>query len=385
MKRAVYFLIYFTLVPVVIVPLWRAMMGVERATIGVDLQKLGRTAPLAARRVAVHALKQAVPWDDAAAADELMGGLGDGVFVEQEGEPLVVFGSRRQAWVRGGRDGEAVRYAVAAMSGVAFESLLVVPVSTRYALTFSLLSAGSDKPAAWNPACTGLEDLIEVLSRHVQLRVSSQVKYFVEEALVHPHHWSSDVVASWLERPIDLVLYHKANSTVAEPYVIAGAAGVVSEWNPAVWREQLKALLGFPRLSLPSFFSVRYAPCTVPQWELDIWEAGLRHRLEESARRTLASLPKLLESISGMPVSKELASKLEHAVGVLSTSPGEAWEIAQESFFDPAGLPLLYFPADHQAAVYIPVFFPPAFAIVTGWIALFRLWRSKKATAAAAA
>jgi hypothetical protein len=381
MRRALWYLLYFSLVPAVILPLWKVMMGVERADIGVDLRALGPAARLERREVAVHRLAVDLPWEDAGKADELMRDQPDGVFhAEEPGEPLVVFGSRRQAWVRG-LDREGVAYAVAAMSGRAFQSDVVVPVSTRYGVTFSLLCAGAEKPREWQPSCTGLEDLLELLSQHLHLRVSSQVRYFVDESRVHPHHWSADALAPSLERPIDLVFYYQPNATRQEPYVIPGAAGVVSEWNPAVWREQLKALLGFPRLALPPF-AVRFAPCSLPQWELELWSAGLRHRLERSARATLASLPNLMDSMAGMPVSSALAARLRRAVAALHSDPGTAWEIAEESFFDPAGLPLLYFPADHQAAVYIPVFFPPAFAILSGWVALLRLWRSKRAAAA---
>lgn len=218
---------------------------------------------------------------------------------------------------------------------------------------------------------------------------------------MHPHHWSADVTASPLERPVDLVLYYRANATVLkEPFVIAGSAGVGYDWRTigTVWREQLKLLLGFPRLALdPAVPQVRFAPCVLPDWELELWSRGLRRRLEASARKTLASLPKLLDSISGMPVSAEMSAKLQTAIEklesdvrclflfcfsssqVLFPQPRVAWEIAEESFFDQSSLPLLYFPPEHQAAVYIPIFFPPVFAVLSGWIAMFKLWRSKRA------
>lgn len=382
MKRALCFLLFFSLVGGCVVLLWFSMMTVERASFP-DLESVGIMPKRKTKRsVDVHDLAIDLPWDDAEKADELMrSDSREGVFWEKKNGPgasLVVFGSRKQAWVRGGGS-DGVEFAVSALNAEPFQSSGVVPVSSRYSITLSLLSADDQVPPNWDPAQSGLEDLVQALSTHVQLRVSSQVRFFVDESMIHPHHWASDVTAHPLERPIDLVLYYRANATsFPQPFVISGAAGVAYDWKTAasVWREHLKYLLGFPRLSMA--VEARFAPCVIPEWELELWSRGFKRRLEVSARKTLASLPKLLSSISGLPVTKETSEKLRIALDKLSDEPRMSWEIAEEIFFDQKSLPLLYFPPEHFLAVYAPVLFPPAFALLTGWIAMIKLWKGKQ-------
>lgn len=330
MRRAFVFLVWFTFAGISLVPLWFSLLKVERAALP-DLEGVAVMPKRSLVPVQVHELALNVPWDDPGRADELMKGeTRDGVFFGGSGSSLVVFGSRKQAWVRGSKE-DAIAFAVNAMSAQPFLSSVVVPVSSRYSLTLSVFSADDQIPPDWNPACSGLEDLVEVLSRHLQLRVSSQVRYFVDQSMIHPHHWSADVTANALERPIDLVLYYRANATkFPEPFVIAGAAGVVFDWKTAssVWREQLKELLGFPRLTLA--VEAHFAPCVIPEWELELWSRGVSNRLEASARKTLASLPKLLSSISGMPVTREMSAKLEIAVQKLES---EVTSFRGSSFF----------------------------------------------------
>jgi hypothetical protein len=62
----------------------------------------------------------------------------------------------------------------------------------------------------------------------------------------------------------------------------------------------------------------------------------------------------------------------------LGSDPRVSWEIAENIYFDQDSLPVLFFPIDHFAAVYIPLLFPPLFAVVTGWFAYIKLIRQKR-------
>merc|ERR1711991_883261 len=108
--------------------------------------------------------------------------------------------------------------------------------------------------------------------------------------------WNNDFVATSLERPIDLVLYHFHNHSVRPPYLIPGSAGVMYQYDVNVWIHQLKLLLGFPNVE-ESTFNVQFAPAILPEWEEELWRQGLKRRFDQSARKTLASLPVLFDSI----------------------------------------------------------------------------------------
>jgi phosphatidylinositol glycan class S len=49
---------------------------------------------------------------------------------------------------------------------------------------------------------------------------------------------------------------------------------------------------------------------------------------------------------------------------------------AEKAFFDPNMVSMLYFPAEHLLAIYMPFFVPIAVPMVTALYKEFKIWRS---------
>lgn len=317
-------------------------------------------------------------------------------------DDVVVFGSRSQAWVRASSSSHAeslAKRAAEVIRGSYKKNSVSAPRSSAYDVTVSCLSSDFSACSHWCPLCVienDLSDVLRVVRRHLNVTISSQVRYSVPRHQLHPSHWSEAAVSpSPWHRPLHLVLYKENSTDFSHPFFFPGEAGVVFSWNPSVWREQLMLLLGFsdvasafyedPNLKFPN----RQMPLIlladdfgqqnrVSIWQQNVWEDAFLDGVEQSARETLLSLPKLLASLPSMPLTSETASRLERAAKNVASSPMMAWETAESVYYDKDSLPLLYFPADHALAVYVPVFFPPIFAVLTGLWATLKVMREKR-------
>ena len=158
-RRSLLYLVYFSLVPLALLPVWWHTMRVERQPLpeGLELlvkmdRKHSAPRPYAVHEVdASHPLGKLTSWDDTRAVDKLMEAEQDGIFwlKDEAAAPLVVFGSRRQAFVRGGA--EQVSYARRVMTTEGGATNLTAPIASRYAVTFSLLHEGGQRYEAWDP------------------------------------------------------------------------------------------------------------------------------------------------------------------------------------------------------------------------------------------
>ena len=320
-------------------------------------------------------------WKDHEIDDERMKGLKEGIYYlysEKDAEMAVV-GSRKQVWIRGKDRTLIDKVQKQVVQKKAFESDVVVPLSSKYHVVLSLLNEGASSVDSWNPEC--LRSSIErALSDAVDVRLSSQVRYFVDSDRKDPHHWSSDVVSYALEKQIDLVVFNGRNkntSSSGDALIIPGIGCITHEWNPKALQMLLKNLLGFPSYE-GCAKEIHFVDCDFSELELQAWKVGLSNLFEQSARKTLQSLPALFDSISGLAIPKETAEKIDVAVSMLSNDPKQSWELAEEVYFDKDNLPLLYFPYDHKIAVYLPVFFPPFYALLTAWIKVIKKMLKKR-------
>jgi hypothetical protein len=247
-------------------------------------------------------------WEDLGALDDAMKAFEAGIYhLPASDNAVAVLGSRKQAFVRGGKD--LVQHVQSIMTGVAFQDKsLVVPLASSYSVTLSLLNEKDEKDEHFQGNDPIVLTLINRLSKYVDFRVSSQIRYFVPHSGSNIHFWSNDFISTPLERSIDLVLYHFHNHSVLPSYLIPGSAGVVYEYDVGVWVHQLKLLLGFPNVDT-SKNNVKFAPAILPEWEEELWRQGVQKRFDEQARKTLASLPGLFDSIPGLPVTSEVSKR----------------------------------------------------------------------------
>ncbi|WOO81447.1 GPI transamidase component PIG-S [Vanrija pseudolonga] len=136
-------------------------------------------------------------------------------------------------------------------------------------------------------------------------------------------------------------------------------------------------------------------------WQLD---TVLRTRLAENtaeAKKTLASMVRLIAKIEEMKVGAGVRDKILGAVSKLEGLPAtaranspraafvlsrDAVALANEAFFDPSMMGLLYFPDQHKFAVYTPLFAPICVTMIAGLLRELRAWiKRRKARKAAAA
>ncbi|KAI8609752.1 phosphatidylinositol-glycan biosynthesis class S protein [Chytriomyces sp. MP71] len=146
-----------------------------------------------------------------------------------------------------------------------------------------------------------------------------------------------------------------------------------------IFISQLRELLGVKDVTLgraekllPGFtFQYDRSPAGITKWSLDRLTRLTILQNTQRASETLVSLLNLIESMPDMVVQDHIAQKIAHALRAIEVarSPagahdvrlaaaGVAVKVAEEAFFDPTMVSLLYFPSEHKLAVYMPLFLP---------------------------
>lgn len=158
------------------------------------------------------------------------------------------------------------------------------------------------------------------------------------------------------------------------------------------FRTQLLSLLGVP--PLPPNVKPSSPPLGgITSWQLD---AVLRRRALENVKgstEALMSILTLVDQIEGMPVGRDVRGDIDGALDALdraysfSTLPhlalshsADAITRASRAFFNPGMLALLYFPPEHNLAVYTPLLAPIAVPLVAAVIReAVGFWKARKA------
>ncbi|EMR08205.1 hypothetical protein PNEG_03375 [Pneumocystis murina B123] len=153
------------------------------------------------------------------------------------------------------------------------------------------------------------------------------------------------------------------------------------------------SLLGVP--SLPSYIHQEPLPI-LNTWRLD----GLyRQRIVENmvfASTTLGSLSRLVRQISNMAVPDQVQQDVFKTIDHLRKAcqnlndfnsfsalkdASAATSLVEKAFFDPSMVSMLYFPDEHKYGVYLPLFGPLFFPLITALVqeikAFFYYWRKK--------
>ncbi|EJC97646.1 uncharacterized protein FOMMEDRAFT_115195 [Fomitiporia mediterranea MF3/22] len=317
-----------------------------------------------------------------------------------------------------------------------------VQYSPRYRLAFSLMNedaAAGDCPPSWDVKTAIARQIQPVLRRLSTLHnftIESQVQFFAPLAFepvqlnggsfgltqeqlsvfVNSAEWtlSSSVsndpvlhfvifVPSASRRPLR-ILDDEGSPTESNAFVIPqwGSIFIHNPSSPSseshlsprelypafsVFRAQLLSLLGVAPLP-PSVKSGE----TVSDWQLD---ALLRRRAYENAegsKDTLASIVSLVHQIEGMPVGKDVTEDVGGALdaldlmySVVRDSPqltlqysAKALTRASRAFFNPGMLALLYFPPEHNLAVYTPLLAPVAVPLLAAVMREAIRWRRSR-------
>ncbi|RKO99841.1 hypothetical protein CXG81DRAFT_5367, partial [Caulochytrium protostelioides] len=150
---------------------------------------------------------------------------------------------------------------------------------------------------------------------------------------------------------------------------------------------QLETLLGFPaqnvtqalQTNLPAEVSIidltRATAQQVSLWQTDRYARRTVLECMKAAAGTLASLVKLVSSLENMVVLESIQRQVEDAIAALDAawtdlhradpdvprafeSARTAVFRAEQAFFDPTMVALLYFPDEHKYAVFVPLFVP---------------------------
>lgn len=210
-----------------------------------------------------------------------------------------------------------------------------------------------------------------------------------------------------------LIIHHGPDS-VSNAFTVTQWGGVVihnlpvggGEERPSKWElkgaEFTKALQVFvsqlrQHLGIPSFVTSISAPSSAidgisilpavlrgaSEWEIDaLSRKQLWHMLHET-QHTLTQFNLMMEQIANIPIHDHIYDTLvkalwEHkqAINLLSTVPFDhdqahtsaslALVAAEDVFFDKDMVGMLYFPSGHELAIYLPLFLPLSFPLVTG-------------------
>ncbi|KAF7403994.1 hypothetical protein HZH68_006788 [Vespula germanica] len=157
---------------------------------------------------------------------------------------------------------------------------------------------------------------------------------------------------------------------------------------------QLRLLLGIPEMKpISSVTVVPLVGLKLRDWEVD---ALLRVRAMEqltSAKLTLQSLAQLLTEINRIVITDVVGNRIKVALDLVERSAEllkhgdlmngfilskDAFITAEEAFFDPTLLALLYFPEDQKYAVYTPLFLPAMIPVLLSLRTILKYYRGSK-------
>ncbi|THH11410.1 hypothetical protein EW145_g663 [Phellinidium pouzarii] len=288
---------------------------------------------------------------------------------------------------------------------------MVMQYAPRYRLAFSLMNedaASGDSPLSWDVKTAITRDIQPVLQKLLALHnftIESQVQFFAPLAF-EPVNLANGSFG--LSQEQLTVFVNSAEWTLCSP--TESTAFIIPQWgsisicNPdkqavsrlsqralhpsfSVFRTQLLALLGISPLPIGMTTSD-----VISDWQLD---ALLRRRAYENAKgskETLDSIVSLVDQIEGMPVGKDVTDDVRGALDALDSmyavardSPqlalnysARAFTRVSRAFFNPGMLALLYFPPEHNLAVYTPLLAPVSVPLVAAVFREVSKWRRSR-------
>lgn len=185
-----------------------------------------------------------------------------------------------------------------------------------------------------------------------------------------------------------VVIYNPPPTTSLDPLSLPSSA--LSQ-SFTLFSQQLHKLLGVPSSSSPRTLG------PLEPWQLD---ALLRSRLSEATKssvETLHAIIKLVSDIPNMRVGRQVQHSVRTSLSHLSSAQSslhssssslplslslshaaKALTLASKAYFDPSMLGLLYFPQEHKASVYTPLFGPIAVPLVAALVKEIKEWKERR-------
>jgi phosphatidylinositol glycan class S len=167
-----------------------------------------------------------------------------------------------------------------------------------------------------------------------------------------------------------------------------------------VFASQLRTLLGVIPLQeqkiksvLPSFEVIVDKDFKgITKWELDrlLRTRSIQNMMDSVS--TLQSFTSLLQSLDTIPVKDHISDIVKKSLDSLAEAKKALFDIdynvaslkakdaifySEKAFFDPTMVSLLYFPAEHLLAIYMPFFIPIMVPLFATTFKEFKYWRSQ--------
>merc|ERR1712000_48025 len=161
-----------------------------------------------------------------------------------------------------------------------------------------------------------------------------------------------------------------------------------------VFVEQLKLLLGVPSINDRNVDApdILTSSNHIPLWQIDYLVRSHLYENLITTTTTLQSLSSLVESLTTMKVLDHIKTLLEFSLSSLNESyrlvslgefdealksSGAAMLAAETAFFDRDMLAMLYYPDEHNLAIYLSFFLPISLPFLSSWWNEFKRWRNK--------
>jgi phosphatidylinositol glycan class S len=172
-----------------------------------------------------------------------------------------------------------------------------------------------------------------------------------------------------------------------------------------VFVSQMRQLMGIPTFSAniasPSktFENIIVLPAVkkgASDWEIDALSRRHIWNMLKETQHTLTQFTRMMDQIPNIPIYDHIHDTLQHALTKRSTTLeilakpsqhdiahsaiSDALTASEDVFFDKDMVGMLYFPSGHQLAIYVPLFLPLCFPIITGLRNEWSLRKQKRAT-----
>lgn len=144
-----------------------------------------------------------------------------------------------------------------------------------------------------------------------------------------------------------------------------------------IFLAQLRRLLGFPKATKEGMMHAHGVP---NEQELSDLKIARTNECIRVTARTLLGLRSLIESLpSSLRVPARVSELYLKSVQASESNPFAARRWSELAFFDSELVSVLYFPAEHTYAIYLPLLLPVIVTLLTATKKQLAIYKRKKA------